>query len=369
MTLVGHDREGQFPVFDLHIGEVADLRQLAADVGPLLAEFPGIATSKDPYRVYLDCLDSPESKRTMGACLDRIAQIIYEEEAGQPLPHDMKISGAGRTWWRLRYEHTARIRKLLIAKGWSAGHTNKHIFALRRVLEECWNLGLMSAEERLRAANIKIVKAERRPAGRDLEDKELAAMVRVCQDSDGPAAVRDAALVAVLHATGIRRQEAAQASIENYTPGPRSLTVIGKGNKERITFINPTAVPLLDRWLQLLDARTGPLFRPIDRWHNISPGSMQPRAIGAIVERIRSKAGLRPLGPHDMRRTFVGDLLDSGVDLSTAQKLAGHSSPATTARYDRREDEVLRQAADKIRLPSAEALRDEPLPHQEESDR
>ncbi|MFC4118203.1 tyrosine-type recombinase/integrase [Nonomuraea zeae] len=59
---------------------------------------------------------------------------------------------------------------------------------------------------------------------------------------------------------------------------------------------------------------------------------------------------------HDFRRTFIGELLDAGVDLATRQALVGHSSPATTAKYDRRPERTRRAAVDKLATPDAVPL-------------
>jgi integrase len=59
---------------------------------------------------------------------------------------------------------------------------------------------------------------------------------------------------------------------------------------------------------------------------------------------------LAPTTPHDLRRTFVSELIDLS-DLATAKRLAGHARADQTAAYDRRHDRTRRRAAAMLTVP------------------
>ncbi|MBA9005762.1 tyrosine-type recombinase/integrase [Thermomonospora cellulosilytica] len=321
----------------------------AAPAGPVRAA--------NPFAVYVASLGSAGSRRAMAACLHRIAALTLTAYGTEPGPSP----GETFPWAALRAEHTEMIRALIARQTttgpdgteqpWSPAYRNKHLSALRGVLEAAWRLGLMSTDEHRRAAAVRNFRGSRLPAGRSVHAEEFAALLRVCAADASAAGRRDAALLAVLYTTGARRSEVTGLRREDYDPGERSLRITGKGDKQRIEYVHRRAAELLGAWLAVDERTRGPLFKPVHRSGAIQHRPMTDAAVRNAVVKRRRQAGLPPMTPHDFRRTFIGNLLDAGVDLATAQALVGHASPATTARYDRRPERRRRGAVDRLPFP------------------
>jgi integrase len=168
------------------------------------------------------------------------------------------------------------------------------------------------------------------------------------------------AIVALLWGCGLRRAELAGLTLADLQEDGRALRIDGKGGKERIVYLPPTCAEALARWLVARGSQPGALICATVRAkageRRASPGvAVGPQAIYLRILALGRRAGV-VLRPHDLRRTYIGDLLDAGVDLATVQASVGHSSPATTARYDRRGARAARDAAARLALPSVQDL-------------
>jgi integrase len=258
-------------------------------------------------------------------------------------------------WERMRYAHLAAIRSRLSASGLSPSSVNSTLSALKRVAKESRRLGFMSSEEHGLIEDVERARGSRSLAGREVARRELLAMLEACEADPTLAGRRDAAAILLLYGGGLRRSELPALEPGDWDAGNRAMRVRhGKGDKEREVFVAAGAAQGLGDWLSVRGDRPGKLFLPINKGGRVSGVGMSDQAVYTLLGKRRAQAGLAPLSPHDLRRTWVGDLLDAGADISSVQKLAGHASPATTARYDRRGRRALRRAADLLDVPYGE---------------
>jgi site-specific recombinase XerD len=255
-------------------------------------------------------------------------------------------------WAALRFQHTAAIRAKLIEL-YKRATANKILAALRGVLNAAYDLGQMDAAEYQRAVRVKSVKGETLPAGRDLAMGEILALVNACKADPSPAGARDVALLGVLYATGLRRSEVVALDLADYDTTSGRLTIrSGKGQKARTVYLSNGAKIALDVWLVERGSEIGLLFCVINKAGRVfAERRLSTQAAYKILQKRAKQAGVRVFSPHDLRRTFVGDMLDRGADIATVAKLAGHASVTTTARYDRRDEETKKKAAGLLHFP------------------
>lgn len=298
--------------------------------------------SRNPVIVYLASL-AKSSRRPMGQSLEVIAGIVSGDT----------VDALHLPWGNLRYEHTQAIRSKL-AERYSAATANRHISALRGVLKDAWRLGYMSAEDYQRAIDLKQIKGERADQaekGRHLTTGEFTALLNSCLD-DSIAGARNACMIIFAYTCGLRRAELAALQLADIDLDTCTLTVRnGKGGKERIIpMVDSTCDVLLD-WLAKRGRFPGPLFVRVLKGDHLTGEGITDQAVYTIFAGIATSAFVKGFTPHDLRRTFIGDLLDSGVDISTTAKLAGHSSVDTTAGYDRLDAKAKRKAVQSLHIP------------------
>jgi integrase/recombinase XerD len=229
------------------------------------------------------------------------------------------------------------------------------------------------SEQALRAAEARDVTGTRKEKGRHVAAGELAALMQATASDPSHAGVRDGAIIALAWATGARVSELAGVTLGQVAQvgeDEYDLSIQGKGDKVRALYVyNGAAVALAD-WLAIrgTGAPLDPVFVPISKSGELQrepaarglktggtilkPPSLGANALSKMLVRRALEAKLsQPLTWHDFRRSFAGNLLDSGADLVTVQKLMGHSSPVTTGAYDRRGDEVKRKAVRALHVP------------------
>jgi site-specific recombinase XerC len=120
-------------------------------------------------------------------------------------------------------------------------------------------------------------------------------------------------VVALLYGCGLRRSEAAALDLADYNPEAGEVRVRGaKGRKDRMTYAVGGAQDAIEAWVELRGGERGPVLYPINKGDNIQRRRMSDQAIYDILRRLGREIKTKGFAPHDMRRTFIGDLLDAG---------------------------------------------------------
>ena len=152
--------------------------------------------------------------------------------------------------------------------------------------------------------------------------------------------LRDRAIVELLYGSGLRVSELCGLGHEDLSGPSDSITVWGKGSKQRRVPISEPAATALEEWISHGRPEMVTEVSPDDRvFLNRRGKALSPRDVRRLID----KRSLSPTHPHALRHTFATHLLDGGADLRSVQELLGHADLAATQIYTRVSRERMRE--------------------------
>ena len=299
---------------------------------------------QNPLLQYLARL-MPSSRMTM--------QYVLQDAADRLGFGDTDIRDV--PWHVLEPGHITQLVAALRQDGYAPNTSSLYVNAIRGVMNEAWRLTLISQDHLLKIRSVKPAQGTRLGNGRNLKRSLIRELMEACAADPRPQGLRDAAVIAVLYGTGMRKSESVNIELAQVNFTERSLRVIGKGNKELIKYAPGWAFDRLNAWLEFRRSQLPPdqeddgfLFNRIRRGAHITRERITKHAIYYIARQRGAQVGVKIM-PHDFRRSFITRVIEEH-DLSIAQKLAHHTNIQTTASYDMRDDNERRRAVDRFDL-------------------
>lgn len=283
-----------------------------AELPPALAE--ALNGYEDHLRTQRDL-----SKHTLrGYVADAVGLLDHLSRRGGEQVHELDLAVL-RSW---------------LAQGRTRGHsratTARHAASARSLTAYLRRTGLTPEDVGLRLVSPK--------AHRTLPDVLAPDQARAVADAtagaEEPIGLRDAVVVELLYASGIRVSELVGLDIDDVDRGRRLLRVLGKGRKERSVPYGVPAELAIDAWLirgrtALVTPDSGPALLLGARGRRLDPREAR-RTVHAAVA---GTPGAPDVGPHGLRHSAATHVLEGGADLRSVQELLGHASLATTQIY------------------------------------
>jgi len=304
-----------------------------------------------PAALYLSSLAEGASRTTMAAALKKVAGLLARA---------MVLKSADILtfpWHEIDVTLVAGLRSHLQETS-APKSANNYLIALRQVLKASAQLGLMTYEKMYGlVAAAKKVNGYRVPPGRALSREDVEALFGQCDRSTG-IGKRDAAMLVLFFGCGLRKIEIWRATLDELTFAPRDktapLVVEGKKRKQRTVYLSANALEIMKDWLRFRGNDPGPLILTCDEGKK--PRGLSMTAIYARIVALGQRAGIAHVSPHDLRRTYITDLLESGADAIKVSKMVGHEDVQTTSGYDRRPEEGRKEVQEQFHADRFEKM-------------
>lgn len=191
---------------------------------------------------------------------------------------------------------------------------------------------------------------------------ELDQSVQLLNSIESKNQVRDYCIITLFLNCGMRLSELVGLNISDYSESARTLRVFGKGQKERILYINDACINAINNYLKVRPKSPIEPDAMFISSHSNNMGRLSNRRVQRIVEDQLKRAGLGNLGlsTHKLRHTAATLMYEYGeVDPLVLKEVLGHKSVATTQIYTHLSDDDRRRAAEKNPLANIKSKNSE----------
>lgn len=301
-----------------------------AGLRPLLAYLGGLGVLAP---------EPPEAAPDAAAALiSRFTEYLRTERGLAPMTVAAYTSRAGR--FAARYAPDGDpgvitpgdVTSAVLAEtsGLPAGAGQHLAAALRAFLRYCHVQGLVTAD--VSAAAMAVTGRRTSMLPRGLEPGQVTALLAAC-DRAGPAGRRDYAVIVLLARPGLRAGEAARLRLDDIDWRAGEIGIRGKGGQFDVLPLPADAGAAIAAWCR--DGRPAVPFREVFTTLTAPTGPLTREAVGWIVRRACTRAGLAAFGPHRLRHTAACAMIGAKVPLAGIAQALRHRSHGVTAIYAR----------------------------------
>jgi len=176
------------------------------------------------------------------------------------------------------------------------------------------------------------------------ESRQMLDPATTDQDTKSYFYLRDFLIVAMLYATGIRREELTKIKLSDIDLRHGTVIITGKGNKVRMVPLGEETLKDLNHYLMIRKDYINKKQSASDSlFLNKYGSSISPRSIDRLVKKFGRSKGL-DFTPHTLRHSFATQLLEDGADLMRIKEILGHASVSTTQKYTHVTAETMKKA-------------------------
>lgn len=234
-------------------------------------------------------------------------------------------------------ENTKDVKKKAKLKPVSKRSINRKISALRTFFKYLQEIKVIETNK---ASYINVPKFEKELP--NVINRDDLNRLRHVISTEKITGIRDRLIIELLYSSGLRSIELINLSEFIIDIEEREIRVIGKGNKERITFFSENAKKWLIKYIEEKKKQYANYTREV-LIVNSKGKKLTTRSLRRLISAHAHEAGIeKEITPHVFRHSFATELLNNGVDIRYLQELLGHSSIAATQIYTHVSKSLLR---------------------------